>query len=86
MLDAAAFSVAGLRRVAPALAATVAATAGMYATDSLHPPAYATVLIVSLGIADAAVDVAAFAVGVVVLVATHLGVERVGPWNPPYSL
>jgi hypothetical protein len=44
------------------------------------------VLIVSLGIADAAVDVAAFAVGVVVLVATHLAVERVGPWNPPYSL
>jgi hypothetical protein len=86
LLEASAYSVAGLRRVAAALAATVVATVGMYGTDSLHPPAYATVLIVSLGIADAALDVVAFALGVFVLVGTHLALADHGPWNPPYSL
>ncbi|MDH5019395.1 HPP family protein [Halobacterium rubrum] len=86
LLDAAAGSTAGLRRIAAALVATVVATVGMTATDSLHPPAYATVLIVSLGIADDALDVVAFGVGVLVLVATHGAVDRLGPWRPPYSL
>jgi hypothetical protein len=58
----------------------------MDVTDSRHPLAYATVLIVSLGIADGAREVAAFAVAVFVLVGTHLVAERYGPWNPPYSL
>jgi len=85
LLDARPWSLAGGRRIAAALAATVAATAGMYGTNSLHPPAYATVLIVSLGIADAAVDVAAFAAGVLVLAGTHRLVDAYGPWRPPYS-
>ncbi|WP_232702779.1 HPP family protein [Halobacterium wangiae] len=86
LLDAAPQSLAGLQRVAAALAATVAATVAMYATESLHPPAYATVLIVSLGIADGVGDVLAFAVGVFVLVGAHVAVGRHGPWKPPYSL
>ena len=86
LLEAAPQSTAAFRRVAAALVATVVATVGMHATNSRHPPAYATVLIVSLGIADGAREVAAFAAAVVVLVGTHLAALRYGPWDPPYSL
>lgn len=85
ILDAAAQSSAAGRRVAAAVVATAAVTVGMRLTNSIHPPAYATVLIVSLGIADAPEDVAAFVAGVFVLVGVHTAVERYGPWQPPYN-
>jgi hypothetical protein len=82
LLGTPAQSPAGGRRIAAALAATVAATAAMYATDTRHAPAYATVLIVALGIADTGAAVLAFAAGVVVLVGTHLAAKRTGAWRP----
>jgi hypothetical protein len=72
LLGTQAQSPAGGRRIAAALAATVAATAAMYAT----------VLIVALGIADTGPAVVAFAAGVVVLVGTHLAAKRAGVWRP----
>jgi hypothetical protein len=84
LLDATAQSTAAGRRVAAAVVSTAAVTVGMHLTNSIHPPAYATVLIVLLGIADGPEDVVAFAAGVFVLVGVHTAVERHGPWEPPY--
>jgi hypothetical protein len=78
-------SAPGFRRIAAAVLATVAATLGMRASNATHAPAYATVLIVAMGIADRLIDVLAFAGGVFVLVGMHAFCKRLGPWNPPYA-
>jgi hypothetical protein len=57
----------------------------MRASNATHAPAYATVLIVAMGIADRLIDVLAFAGGVFVLVGMHAFCKRLGPWNPPYA-
>jgi hypothetical protein len=78
-------SAPGFRRVAAGVLATVAATLGMHATNARHAPAYATVLIVSMGIADRPVDVLSFAGGVFALVGLHAFCKRFSPCNPPYA-
>jgi hypothetical protein len=77
-------SAAGYRRVTAAVLATVAATLGMHSANARHAPAYATVLIVSLGFADRPIDVLSFAGGVFALVGLHAFCKRFSPWNPPY--
>ncbi|WP_435099916.1 HPP family protein [Halarchaeum sp. P4] len=54
----------GLRQVAAVVVAVVAATLGMAALEARHAPAYATVLIFTLGIPGRAVDVLVFLGGV----------------------
>lgn len=55
----------------------VATSWGMIATDTNHPPACATTLIVSLGLLSTALEVATIVISVVVLVATHAAVLHV---------
>ena len=69
--DPAAFSTAGLRLVASATLSIVATSWGMIATDTVHAPACATTLIVSLGLLSTPGQVAIIVAGVVVLVAFH---------------
>jgi len=59
----------GLHQVVAVVVAVVAATVGMSVLDARHAPAYATVLIFTLGIPDRAVDVLVFVAGVLALVA-----------------
>ncbi|GGL51720.1 HPP family protein [Halocalculus aciditolerans] len=68
----------GLAQVAAILVAVVLATLGMAAADSRHAPAYATVLIFTLGIPSRGVDVLVFLAGVAFLVAAHAALDSVG--------
>ena len=49
----------------------------MIATDTIHPPACATTLIVSLGLLSTPLEVAIIVASVVVLVAVHEGMLSV---------
>jgi hypothetical protein len=69
--DPTAFSTAGLRLVASATLSLVVTSWGMIATDTVHAPACATTLIVSLGLLSTPLQVAVIVVGVGVLVAFH---------------
>ncbi|KAA9399621.1 HPP family protein [Haloarcula sp. CBA1130] len=69
--DPAAFSTAGLRLVASATLSIVATSWGMIATDTIHAPACATTLIVSLGLLSTPLQVTTIVLGVGVLVAFH---------------
>jgi hypothetical protein len=67
----AAFSSGGLRLAASATVSVVATSWGMIATDTVHAPACATTLIVSLGLLSTPTQVAIIVVSVVVLVELH---------------
>ncbi|GCF13926.1 hypothetical protein Harman_18610 [Haloarcula mannanilytica] len=69
--DPAAFSMDGLRLVASATLSIIATSWGMIATDTVHAPACATTLIVSLGLLSTPLQVATIVVGVGILVAFH---------------
>ncbi|KOX91655.1 hypothetical protein AMS69_17485 [Haloarcula rubripromontorii] len=69
--DPTAFSAAGLRLVASATLSIVVTSWGMIATDTVHAPACATTLIVSLGLLSTPLQVAVIVAGVAVLVAFH---------------
>ncbi|RKS81401.1 HPP family protein [Haloarcula quadrata] len=69
--DPTAFSMAGLRLVASATLSLVVTSWGMIATDTVHAPACATTLIVSLWLLSTPLQVAVIVVGVGVLVAFH---------------
>ncbi|MDF9747329.1 HPP family protein [Natrinema salsiterrestre] len=64
-------AIAQLRLVASGIVAVVLTSGGMLATETVHPPACATTLIVSLGLLPTVVDGAFIAVAVVALVAVH---------------
>ncbi|MFC4540696.1 HPP family protein [Halosolutus amylolyticus] len=74
-------SIEGFRLAASGVVATTLTAAGMLATDTRHPPACATTLIVSLGLLSTVVEGALIILAVVVLVVTHrllLASERLG--------
>lgn len=79
-------SLIGLKQVLASLTAVSVATVGMYVTDSQHPPAYATALIVSLDVLGGPWALVPFviAVGVVITVHELIG-KRVDIWNLPYE-
>ncbi|SEQ75679.1 HPP family protein [Natrinema salaciae] len=60
-----------LRLVASGVLAVVLTSGGMLATETVHPPACATTLIVSLGLLSTFVDGALIMLAVVVLVVAH---------------
>lgn len=66
-----AFSIAGLRLVLSGIVSVAVTGWGMLATDTVHPPACATTLIVSLGLLSSAVEVGVIVVSVVVLVGVN---------------
>jgi len=71
-----ALSADGLRLAASATLSVVLTSWGMIATDTVHPPACATTLIVSLGLLSTPRRVGIIVVSVVALVAVHLGARR----------
>lgn len=71
----AARSLDGLRLAASATGSIVWTSWAMLATDTVHPPACATTLIVSLGILATPGRVAIVVGSVTMLVATHVGVR-----------
>ena len=74
-------SLEGLRLAASAVLATMLTVGGMLATDTRHPPACATTLIVSLGLLSTPLEGAVILLAVIVLVAAHrlvLATERLG--------
>lgn len=71
-----AMSLAGFRLVASAVLAIVLTSWGMIATDTVHAPACATTLIVSLGLLSTPIKVGIIVVSVVILVAGHAGIRR----------
>lgn len=74
------------RQVLSAFTATVLTTVGTYATNTQHPPAYATTLIVSLGILTRPPQILIFGVALLAMVAVHEGVgKRLPIWNLPYE-
>ena len=62
---------AQLRLAASGVVAVMVTSGGMLATDTVHPPACATTLIVSLGFLSSIADGAFIMLAVVVLVAIH---------------
>ena len=70
----AAFSPAGVRLAASAVVSVTATGVGMTATGTVHPPACATTLIVSLGLLSTPVAVGIIVASVCVLVAVHAAV------------
>jgi hypothetical protein len=68
------FSGAGLRLAASATASIVLTSWAMIATDTVHPPACATTLIVSLGLLSTPLRVGIIVGSVTILVAFHAGV------------
>jgi hypothetical protein len=86
----AAFSPDGLRLAASATVSVVATSWGMIATDTVHAPACATTLIVSLGLLSTPVQVGIIVISVVVLVELHVAVLTaygglVGDAHPAYD-
>ena len=80
----------GLRLAASGVASVVLTSWGMMATDTNHPPACATTLIVSLGLLPEPRQVAVILVAVVVLVEVHRAVllafrSLVGATHPVYQ-
>ncbi|MFP8951358.1 HPP family protein [Natrialbaceae archaeon A-arb3/5] len=74
-------SIDGLRLAASGVVATTLTAGGMLATDTRHPPACATTLIVSLGLLSTPLEGALIVLTVVVLVVAHqllLATERAG--------
>ncbi|SFC16762.1 HPP family protein [Halobiforma haloterrestris] len=74
-------SLAGLRLAASGVVATTLTAGGMLATDTRHPPACATTLIVSLGLLSTVLEGALIVLAVAVLLAAHrllLATERLG--------
>lgn len=72
-------SLEGLRLAASGVLATVVTVAGMLATDTRHPPACATTLIVSLGVLSTPLEGAVIVLAVVVLVVSNellLAIDR----------
>jgi hypothetical protein len=69
--DPAAFSPGGLRLAASGVVSIVLTSWGMIATDSIHAPACATTLIVSLGLLSTPLQVAIIVGSVCVVVAVH---------------
>ncbi|PSQ38729.1 HPP family protein, partial [Halobacteriales archaeon SW_12_71_31] len=67
-----ALSVAGLRLAGSATLSVVLTSWGMVATDTVHPPACATTLIVSLGLLSTPRRVGVIVVSVVALVGVHV--------------
>jgi len=72
----AAWSVAGLRLAGSAVVALVLTSGGMLATRTVHPPACATTLIVSLGLLSTPRQIAVVALGVVVLAGAGAALRR----------
>ncbi|MFC7202338.1 HPP family protein [Haloferax namakaokahaiae] len=64
-----ALSIAGLQLILSGVVSVVVTGWGMLVTDTVHPPACATTLIVSLGLLSSAFDVGVIVVSVVGLVA-----------------
>lgn len=64
-------SLAGLRLAASATLSIILTSWAMIATGTIHPPACATTLIVSLGLLSTPVQVAIIAVSVAILVGFH---------------
>lgn len=84
-----AFSVEGLRLVTSATLSIMATSWAMIATDTVHAPACATTLIVSLGLLSTPIQVAIIVVSVIVLVEFHAAVlfvfkRLVGDSHPRY--
>lgn len=72
-------SIKGLRLAASGVLATMLTAGGMLATDTRHPPACATTLIVSLGLLTTVLEGALIILAVIVLVLAHrllLATER----------
>jgi len=70
-------SVEGFRLTASATASIVLTSWAMIATDTIHPPACATTLIVSLGLLSTPLRVATIVASVAILVVFHAGVLHV---------
>lgn len=70
-------SMAGLGLALSGVLSIVLTSWAMILTDTIHPPACATTLIVSLGLLSTPVQVAIIAVSVVVLSSFHAGVLRI---------
>lgn len=68
------FSVAGFRLAASATVSIVLTSWAMIVTDSIHPPACATTLIVSLGLLSTLLRVSIIVGSVTILVLFHAGV------------
>lgn len=75
-----------LRQVLSSFAAAVLTTIGMYLTGMQHPPAYATTLIVSLGLITRVIEIVMFMIAVLVMVGIHEGIgKRLPIWDLPYE-
>lgn len=83
-------SAAGLGLALSGMVSIVLTSWGMIATDTIHAPACATTLIVSLGLLSAPLQVVVIVVSVVILVEFHSGAlwifkQIVGDSHPIYS-
>ena len=84
-----ALSADGFRLVASASLSLILTSWGMIATDTVHAPACATTLIVSLGLLSTPTQVAIIVVSVILLVGSHTAVlvvfkRMVGQTHPIY--
>lgn len=82
-------SAAGLGLALSGMLSIVLTSWGMIATDTIHAPACATTLIVSLGLLSTPLQVGIIVVSVIILVEFHSGVlwmfkRIVGESRPPY--
>lgn len=75
------FAVDQARLVASGVASVALTAMGMHATDTMHSPACATTLIVSLGILPTLVDGGIIVAAVLVLYLVHAAVDALGPWE-----
>lgn len=79
------FSPVILRQVAATFLAVLVTTAGMNATNTEHPPAYATTLIISLGFLRTVGDLIVFLLAIFIVVLTHELVKWSTVWDLPYE-
>lgn len=84
--DAPMLATAQLRFVASGVVAVVLTAGGMLATETVHPPACATTLIVSLGLLSSFLDGALIMLAVVVLLVAHKLVMYGRPFGDAVSL
>lgn len=79
-------SLLGLRQVLSTFLASSLTTAGMYLTNWVHPPAYATTLIISLGYIQDINGALVFLAAVLVVTGVHeVFGKRLPLWSLPYQ-
>lgn len=78
-------SLIAFKQVAATFVAAILTTVGMHTLNTVHPPAYATTMIVALGLLTGVIPIVVFMVAVLTVTGVHELAKRSPVWSLPYE-